>query len=458
MKRQFDASFRDAESDSFILITNQDTMKFKIVFGLFFCISFYSYSQETLTLTQAVETALSENLNIAVAKIDQETAEKAVYRSNAGFGPFLTLNAAANGTVNRVNQNFIDGRELRRLGRIIAPNVNLTLDWNLYDGGRMQATLDRLQELASTADVETRLQMQDIATQVMASYYEVVRQKERGAFLSTIIKYYEDRLRITEERWQVGRGSKLDYLQSKTDLNAQLAEQAAALNDLQNAKVQLNGLLNRSPDQEFTVAEVPVTENSYDLNGLLTLVKEKNLDLLLLQQLRKVNLLMEKEIEADRKVQIGLRSSLGYSYLNTNAGFLLSNQNASLTAGLSARLNIFDGQHLKNQLAIAQLQTKRVDLAYDQILQDITTRITMAHHQFVTDQELLAFEQENLNLAEENLSISVEKFRLGDSSILEVNEAQRTYDTAVNRLVNAQYNAKISELLLLELSGQLVSS
>ncbi len=164
----------------------------------------------------------------------------------------------------------------------------------------------------------------------------------------------------------------------------------------------------------------------------------------------------EREIEAGTKPQVGLRSSLGYSYLNTNAGFLLSNRNASFSTGLSARWNIYDGKHLKNQIAIAKLQTQRTEKQYDWMHQQIIADLTTAYNQFMNDRELLVFERENQSLAEENLSISVAKFKLGDSTILEVNEAQRSYDTPVNRLVSAQYNIKVSELELLRLSGSLV--
>ena len=412
--------------------------------------------QEVLLLDQAINVALDQNFSIAVAKINQRVAEIAVYRSNAGFGPTIDLNANANGTLNNVNQNYIDGREVRRFGRSIAPNANVALDWILYDGGGMQATLERLQEVSAASTVETQLQMQEIVVQVMEAYYEVVRQKDRETFLNTIIKYYEDRLRITEERWRVGRGSKLDFLQSKTDLNAQLSERSIAANQLRNAKVNLNGLLNRDLHQDFEVVQVETVAKQYDLDELRELAKNQNRDLILLQRLRNINLLAEKEIEAGKRPTLGLRSTLGYAYLNTNAGFLLSNQNASFSAGLSARWNLFDGKHLQNQIAIAQLETQRTEKQYDLVFQQIISDLTSAYNQFVTDQELLSFERDNQALAEENLSISVEKFKLGDSSILEVNEAQRTYDTAISRLVNAQHNARLSELELLRLSGSLV--
>ena len=134
----------------------------------------------------------------------------------------------------------------------------------------------------------------------------------------------------------------------------------------------------------------------------------------------------------------------------------MSNQNASLNVGFNARWNLFDGKHRQTQLAISRVNTRSLEKQEEDLLTRIRSDLTEAYNQFLSDKELLAFEQENKELAEENLAISLEKFRLGDSTILELNEAQRSYDTALNRLVNAQHNIRVSELRLLEISGQLV--
>ncbi len=413
-------------------------------------------SQDILHLEEAIAIALDQNFAVDVAEIQAESAEKGVYRSAAGFGPTLSLNANLGGTLANVNQRFIDGREVKRFGRTVAPNANVALDWTLYDGGRMEAILEQLRLFSDGANLQSQLVIQDIVVQVMEVYYNIIRQKDRLAFLNTIIKYYEDRLKITEERWQVGRGSKIDFLQSKTDLNAQLSESARARNELRNGKVALNGILNRDLAIDFLVHEDSLTYPDYVLEDLIAQATTDNRDLLLLQNQRNLNLLTEKTIEAGRKPQLDFSSTLGYNYLNTNAGFLLSNQNANLNVGLRARWIIYDGNHLRNQLAIQKLQTSAVEKQYDQSLQNIVTRLTNAFNQYTVDRELLAFEKENRALAEENLAISVEKFKLGGSTILEVNEAQRTFDTALDRLVTAQYSVRISELDLLLLSGSLI--
>ena len=322
--------------------------------------------------------------------------------------------------------------------------------------GRMQATLKRLQKISESVGVESQLTLQDLVTDVMTTYYDVELQKARVEYLDTIIGYYEDRLQITEERWHVGRGSKIDFLQSSTDLNAQLSERSVAQNLLRNAKVALNNLLNRDLNTPFEVTESGLLRDTYDLEVLMENARTENRELLMLDRLREISELEVEEITSTEKPTISLRSTLGYSYSNTNAGFLLSNSNASFSTGVSAIWNIFDGHHRKNQTAIARLNTERIDRQHDLLEQQILTDLTQAYNQFTADQELLTFERENEALAEENLTISIEKFRLGDSSILEVNEAQRTYSIALNRLVNAEYNVKISELELLRLSGALV--
>lgn len=416
----------------------------------------FSMGQNALSLEQAIEMALSENYNVDIVELDQRMADQAVYRSNAGFGPVVDWNGNIGGTVNNVNQNFLDGRQVNRFGRSISPNTNINLGMTLYDGGRMQATLKRLQKISESVSVESQLTLQDLVTDVMTTYYNVELQKARVEYLDTIIGYYEDRLQITEERWHVGRGSKIDFLQSSTDLNAQLSERSVAQNLLRNAKVALNNLLNRDLNTAFEVTESGLLNSAYDLNQLIENAQVQNRELIMLDRLREISELEVEEISSADKPTVSLRSTLGYSYSNTNAGFLLSNSNASFSTGVSAIWNIFDGHHRKNQTTIARLNTERIDRQHDLLEQQILTDLTQAYNQFTADQELLAFEIANEELAQENLTISIEKFRLGDSSILEVNEAQRTYNIALNRLVNAEFNVKISELELLRLSGALV--
>lgn len=414
------------------------------------------YGQELLDLQQAITVALEQNYGIQVAQLEQEAAAMEVYKSNVGMGPVIDLNASVRTTGNNVNQNFTDGRVINRWGRVLNPNINASFSMTLYDGGRMQAAYERLGLLSQFSNLESRIIIQGTVSDVMQTYYDILRNQERVDFLNTTIEYYEERLKITEERWNVGRGSKIDFLQSQTELNAQLSQLAIAENDLQNSKVRLNGILNRPPNTSFEPVDIDNIPLEYDIKELEVLAIDENKDLLLLQKALQISEKTEEELRAAVNPELFLDAGLGFNYSNTNAGFLLSNRSVFGNVGVSARYNLYDGGNRKKRIEIAKLNNKILTTQQESLENQILNDLTQAYNQYVADKSLVVFEEENKAIAEENLSISLEKFRLGASSILELNEAQRAYVTALDRLVSVQFNVRISELELLRLCGQLV--
>ena len=59
-------------------------------------------------------------------------------------------------------------------------------------------------------------------------------------------------------------------------------------------------------------------------------------------------------------------------------------------------------------------------------------------------------------MAQENNEIAIERYSVGNSSPLELREAQLNLLEANLRFLNAAYNIKTGEIALLLLSGQLV--
>lgn len=412
--------------------------------------------QSVLKLDEAVSIAMEQNFGIQISTLEQTIDEMGIYKSNAGIGPIIDLNSNFRTTGNNVNQSFLDGREVNRWGRSINPSANISLNLTLYNGGRMRATYQGLKMLGEYGEIEKKLIIQSTLVEVMVAYFDIVKHKQTLIYLNSIIEYYNERLKITDQRWQVGKGSKIDFLQSKTDLNAQLSEVTRAENNLRNAKVILNGLLNRHPSEDFEIEESERIPSNYVLSNLEDRAINQNRDIVLLQKALEISYKEEQEVSAARKPQILLNGSVGYSYIDTNTGFLSNSQNLAGIIGLSARWNLFNGHHTKNQIAISRIRTQVIEKRQENLELQIINDLTMAYNQYQSDKELLEFEQQNKAIAEENLSISLEKFRLGGSSILVLSEAQRAYDTALNRLVNSEYNVKISELNILRLSGSLV--
>ena len=78
-----------------------------------------------------------------------------------------------------------------------------------------------------------------------------------------------------------------------------------------------------------------------------------------------------------------------------------------------------------------------------------------AFQTYLTNIELVSLEAANVGIAEQNLDITLEKFRIGTITTVEVRAAQLNYVNALARNSSAQFQAKISEVRLRELAGNI---
>ena len=68
---------------------------------------------------------------------------------------------------------------------------------------------------------------------------------------------------------------------------------------------------------------------------------------------------------------------------------------------------------------------------------------------------LLELERQNLVSAKENHEIAKERYLLGDLSGIEMREAQKSLLDAEERILSAEYDTKICEISLLQISGKI---
>jgi outer membrane protein len=431
-------------------------MKKILVILLFSLSGIWAVAQDTLRLDNAIELSLENNFGIQVASKNVELANNQIFKGNAGMTPVIDWNTNLNTTFNQVHQSFLDGRVINRFGTSIAPNSAIAMQYTLYNGNRMHAIYERLKSLGQLSEIQKQLVIQNTLADVMEAYYTIQRLQTTNAFINQIIKYYEERQKITEERWQIGRGSKLDFLQSKADLTIQLTDQTNNLIQIRNAKIELNRLLARDPHLDFHVERESEDYPIYDLEYLKDQTRSKNPDYLAIRKQEEINLLSQKEAKSFLKPTINLNSSFGYNFNYNNAGLINNSQSTGLSTGLAASWRIFDGKLIKRNIQTTKINADIIRIQKDQMVNDLDNQLTAAYYQYETQKKLVELEKQNIETAQENLDISAEKFKLGASTILEINDAQTRFTTIMNRLVAAEYNLRISKLNLLTLSGELV--
>ena len=414
-------------------------------------------AQQTLTLSDAINIALKNSLDIQLAKNNLSIS---TITDDVGFaGGLPTVNATINDNeqVVSINQKFSDpSRDVKR------PNVGsnnlsagVTASMVLYNGSRITATKKRLEEIKGLNQQVLATQIQNTIAAVMTRYYDVVRQQD---FLKTIrqsIAASEKRLEVLNIRKESGLANQADLLQAKIDLNA--LEQNLQTQELviDQTKTDLLNLIFMKPaDAPIVIRDTIIVDKKLVLDSIRKYMPS-NPSLLAASQQVKVNEWLEKETEALRYPT--LRANTGYNFTSSKsaAGFALLNQSYGPFIGLNLGIPIYNGGVNKKQQQIASINTRNARIQYDNMFFDMETGIVRTFQSYKSNLLQLQTETKNYQLSSELLDLVLHKFELGQSTILDVKQAQVSFENEGFRLVNLSYAAKVAEIELNRIAGKL---
>jgi len=431
----------------------------KKFFVLFFSVLSINslHAQEKLRLADAVSIALKNNYSILVSKNEAEMDANNNTTGNAGMLPSLDATASGTKSVNATKQNYSTGQEVNK-GAVPSRNLaaGVALNWMIFDGFKMFATKGRLEELQSKGEISLKIQIENTIEQVVDGYFNVVKNRDLLAADQDAINIYKERVRISETKFNIGSASKLELLQAKVDMNAQLSAELKDKTALNNSKNNLNQLLARAIDTDFDATDSIMITYRPALDDLKKTITTQNNTLLSAQKDLNIASYSVKEIESQRYPRIGIGAGYNYSRVNNSAGLILLNQNAGPNYGFTVSWNLFNGFVVNNQIKNAKLDYQNSELRLNDAKSQIESQLLQAFNTFRDALEAVKLEEENLVLAKENLSVALERFRIGNSTPLELQEAQKSLVDAENRTLSARYDAKVAETELMRLNGELV--
>jgi outer membrane protein TolC len=414
-------------------------------------------AQQKLTLTDAINIALKNSLDIQLAQNNVTISTISNDKGFAGGLPIVNATISDNEQVVSISQKFSDpSRDVSR------PNVGsnnltagVTASMLLYNGSRILATKKRLEEIKGLNQQVLATQIQNTIAAVMTRYYDVVRQQD---FLKTIqqsISASQKRIEILNIRKESGLANSADLLQAKIDLNA--LEQGLQSQQLviDQTKTDLLNLIFMKPaDAAIIIKDTILVDRGIILDSIRRYMPT-NPSLLAASQQIKVNEWLEKETAALRYPT--LRANTGYNFTSNKsaAGFALLNQSFGPFVGLNLGIPIYNGGVSKKQQQIANINTRNARIQYDNMLLDMETGIVRTYQSYKSNLNQLQTEINNYQLSSELLNLVLNKFALGQSTILDVKQAQVSFENEGFRLVNLSYAAKVAEIELNRIAGKL---
>jgi len=426
-----------------------------IIFTGFFTLQ----AQQTKSLEDCIETAVENNFSIRIIQNQQKIAVSNFTRGNAGLLPSLDLRSSFAGNLNNTNRNFSDGSSS------FDPNIHNTTtnmalqgQWMIFDGFNARYRYKRLEELTQLSEINTRLSIENTIGQLASEYYYFIEQTQLFSNLRYAVDLSRERVRIEQEHFLLGSGSKVRLLQAQVNLNADSSRLERQYEVLNASRVRLNEIMAlENLNDDFLPADTSIViNNSLNYNDLYELAMEKNVSILAAQH--NINLAEQdlKLVSSQRYPYLNLSSGYGYTH-NTFQNSTISDQqtwgmNYSLTLGL----NIYNGSNQKRQEQNARIEIENSQISLDQVKQAVTADFITLFNTYTNNLSLLTLETQNLDVARENLDIAFDRYRLGGLSGFELREVQKDLLEAEERLLSIQYQTKIAEISLLQISGRIL--
>ncbi|MDR0907622.1 MAG: TolC family protein [Rikenellaceae bacterium] len=411
------------------------------------------------TLQECLERGLEQNYSVRISRNEQQIASNNATWGNAGFLPEVTLSAGYNASMNDERTNLTDGTSTSTNGSINqSVTAGLDLSMTLFNGFTVQTNWRRLKELEAMGALSARITIEDFVASLTSEYYNLIQQELRLKNYHYAVQLSAERMRIVEARYLLGGGSRLEVLQARVDMNADSSQLINQKELVMTSRVRLNQLMsNDNVGQEFAVGDSLITINAAlewgDLHRRMT---EVNAELLQAAASTTLSQLDLRTVQSRNYPYLRLNAGYGYGINGYNRGTTRNRHTWGPDAGLSLGFTIFDGNRHR-EIRNARIETDNARLREVEVQTALEANLSTFWQAYLNNLQLLTLERQNLVAARQNHEIAKERYMLGDLAGIEMREAQKSLLDASERILVAEYNTKMCEISLLQISGQILT-
>jgi len=431
----------------------------KIIKVLVLFIGLGAFAQSPLDRNQAIKLTLENNLNIKLIENSRDMAKNNASILNSGYLPTASLNSSSN--ISYQDIEIVAGEQNGSVedSKNEANSTNISLNYVLFDGMGRKYNYKRFKEIYKKSEIEVKDVIEKTILQLFGVYYEVARLIEENKIIKSSLSISKERLKKRKIQLEYGQTTGLEVLNAEVDMNLDSINYLNSLNILSNAKRDLNLVMNIDLNTNHSINTDFRFITSEKMIDIFNNAKKNNS---YLQILEKDVLISDYNLKATKSSYlptIGLNGSYGWNEsINDNQyAFYNENRTNGLSGAISLNWNIFSGgnritnnKNAKLNLTNSKIKKQKIELEFERDIKN-------AYSNYENSLFILNAQQINLETNNNNFKRNQEKYALGQVTSIEFRKAQLNFLNAKLSVNKAKFEAKLSELQVLQLAGEILT-
>lgn len=364
---------------------------------------------EPITFNEYLNAVKNKNLGFAAQKYNVSMAEASILTAGIFLDPQIEIETSNNG-----------------VSKDMGYTMGGAVSWTLELGGKRKARIETAKNEADYSKLQLQNYLRNLLADATLGYIEVLKTK---ALLNVQKESYQSMLRLAKSdsiRYKLGDISKVTSQQSRLEASSLLNEVYQLEGTQQQSITALSDFTGSDSTGKEVTGDLSAFNRNFTLNDLITHAFNQRTDFLASRQNINTAASRVKLEKANRVIDLGLSAGAGH---NTIANNEIAPSPAVNTVKLGISVPLKFSNRRNADLKIAEMGYSQAEAEYRQIENSIRTEITQAYQQYTSAQkQLQQFDNGMLKEAESILKGITYSYQRGESSILEVLNAQRTYN------------------------------
>mgnify|MGYP001499911492 FL=1 len=417
-------------------------------------------AQNSLSLEDVLAISIKENIDIKIKTNELNQVKNYEKVGVLGTIPKIKVFGTASGnkgisSIEFATDDFPKIEDADSESKSI--NGNVEFSYNLFGGIGSIYTYQKLKKQSDLKSTELIIQIEQVLLKSAKQYFDIAYLQEQNKILIELLDISQERYNKVKIQKQFGNASKLDLLSAEIDLNKDSINLLNSNYELKSAKQRLNQTLNRLPNLDFEV-ENKVEINKYlNYDELLNETQNNNNNILFQKYLIEITKKDKKINNVSILPNINISAQYGYNQTESNTSIILNQTNLGLTGFINLSWDIFDAVARRKIAQNTQIEIESNKLKLESLNKDIIKDFNASFQQYKNNLNLIEIEKRNNQSSEKFFERAKEQFYQGQLSRSDFRLAQLDLSISKNRLNQTLYKAKIAELNLYRLSGNIIN-